>query len=215
MQKKQHILDLMESNGLLPLFFHNDIDKAKAIVQSCINAGANTIEFVDRGEGALEVFKALKDAFHLQLEVFIGVGSIRNAAHAKQFIDAGADFIVSPVCKKEIAQICNQHDTLYIPGCGTVTEISNAEEWGATLVKLFPANVYGPAFIKAVKGPQPWTKIMPTGGVTTEESNLREWFDAGATCVGLGSKLIDLNTPIEKLENKIKTTLRSISKIRN
>ena len=120
----------------------------------------------------------------------MGVGSITDAAAASMFMQMGANFIVTPSLREDIAIACNRRKVLWSPGCGSLTEINRAEELGCELVKLFPGSTYGPGFVKAIKGPQPWTSIMPTGGVSTEDDNLRGWFNAGVTCVGMGSKLI-------------------------
>lgn len=131
----------------------------------------------------------------------------------------GANFIVTPVLREDIALVCNRRKVLWSPGCGTLTEIARAEELGCEIVKLFPGDVYGPNFIKAIKAPCPWTSIMPTGGVSTSEENLRGWFDAGVTCVGIGSQLISneivKNQDFEGLESKVKETLETIKKIRS
>jgi 2-dehydro-3-deoxyphosphogluconate aldolase/(4S)-4-hydroxy-2-oxoglutarate aldolase len=131
----------------------------------------------------------------------------------------GANFVVTPVFRKDIAIVCNRRKVLWIPGCGSLTEIAKAEEMGCELVKLFPGNTYGPDFIKAIKAPQPWTSVMPTGGVTIEEENLRSWFEGGASCVGLGSKLISKeildNKDYEKLKDRVSNTLELIKKIRS
>jgi len=120
----------------------------------------------------------------------MGVGSVTDAAAASRFMSLGANFIVTPVLREDIAIVCNRRKVLWSPGCGTLTEIARAEELGCEIVKLFPGDIYGPNFVKGIKGPQPWTSIMPTGGVSPTKENLKAWFDAGVTCVGMGSKLI-------------------------
>jgi 2-dehydro-3-deoxyphosphogluconate aldolase/(4S)-4-hydroxy-2-oxoglutarate aldolase len=129
--------------------------------------------------------------------MILGVGSVTDAAAASNYMMIGANFVVTPVFREDIAIVCNRRKVLWSPGCGTLTEIAIAEERGAEIVKLFPGNIYGPKFVKAIKGPQPWTSIMPTGGVNTSKENLKSWFDAGVTCVGLGSQLIS-NQVIEQ-----------------
>jgi 2-dehydro-3-deoxyphosphogluconate aldolase/(4S)-4-hydroxy-2-oxoglutarate aldolase len=130
----------------------------------------------------------------------------------------GANFIVTPSLREDIAKACNRRKVLWSPGCGSLTEINKAEELGCEIVKLFPGSTYGPGFVKAIKGPQPWTSIMPTGGVSTEPENLKGWFDAGVTCVGMGSKLISkevlVNEDFQGLENKVRETLSTINKVR-
>jgi 2-dehydro-3-deoxyphosphogluconate aldolase/(4S)-4-hydroxy-2-oxoglutarate aldolase len=150
--------------------------------------------------------------------MIMGVGSVTDAAAASLYMQLGANFIVTPVLREDIALVCNRRKVLWSAGCGSLTEIAKAEELGGEIVKLFPGSTYGPGFVKAIKGPQPWTSIMPTGGVSTEEDNLRAWFDAGVTCVGMGSKLISkevlANGDYQGLKVKVAETLELIKKIR-
>jgi len=149
----------------------------------------------------------------------MGIGSITDAAAASHYMMCGADFVVSPSWREDIARVCNRRKVLYAPGVGSLTEIGYAEEMGCEIVKLFPGSVYGPKFIQSIKAPQPWTKIMPTGGVAPTEENLKSWFEAGAVCVGMGSKLISAEILKEKnftaLENKVKETLALIQQLKN
>lgn len=151
--------------------------------------------------------------------MIMGVGSITDAAAASLFMQMGANFIVTPSFREDIAIVCNRRKVLWSPGCGSLTEINRAEELGCEIVKLFPGDLYGPGFVKGIKGPQPWTSIMPTGGVSTDEENLKAWFSAGVTCVGMGSKLISkdvlANQDFDALENTVKETLERIAKLRN
>ena len=148
----------------------------------------------------------------------MGVGSVTDSAAASLYMQLGANFIVTPVLRDDIAVVCNRRKVLWSAGCGSLTEIAKAEELGGEIVKLFPGSTYGPGFVKAIKGPQPWTSIMPTGGVSTEEENLRGWFESGVTCVGMGSKLISkevlANGDYEVLKTKVADTLALIQKIR-
>ena len=199
------VVQQMKESGMVPLFYHPDIKVAKAVLKACYDGGARLMEFTNRGDFAIEIFTDLiKYAIAELPGMILGVGSVTDAASASQYMLVGANFIVTPVFREDIAVVCNRRKVLWSPGCGTLTEIATAEEMGCELVKLFPGSTYGPGFVKAIKGPQPWTSIMPTGGVSTEESNLRGWFDAGVTCVGMGSKLISK----EILANKDYTTLK-------
>ena len=213
------VVQQMKESGMVPLFYHPDIKVAKAVLKACYDGGARLMEFTNRGDFAIEIFTDLiKYAITELPGMMLGVGSVTNAASAAQYMLAGANFVVTPVFRQDIAVVCNRRKVLWSPGCGSLTEIATAEEMGCELVKLFPGSTYGPGFVKAIKGPQPWTSIMPTGGVSTEESNLRGWFDAGVTCVGMGSKLIS-NEILEskdyaKLENDVATTLALINTIR-
>jgi 2-dehydro-3-deoxyphosphogluconate aldolase/(4S)-4-hydroxy-2-oxoglutarate aldolase len=186
------VLDTMIELGLVPVFYNPDLEVAKQIVAACRAGGARVVEFTNRGDFAFQVFTAL--AGHVteaEPDVILGVGSVVDAPTAALYISAGANFVVGPMLNPEIARLCNRRKVAYSPGCGSVSEISEAEELGVEIVKLFPGmQVGGPAFVKAVRGPMPWTRIMPTGGVDATEESIRAWFEAGAACVGMGSKLI-------------------------
>ena len=213
------VVQQMKESGMVPLFYHPDIKVAKAVLKACYDGGARLMEFTNRGDFAIEIFTDLiKYAIAELPGMILGVGSVTDAASASQFMLAGANFVVTPVFREDIAVVCNRRKVLWSPGCGSLTEIAIAEEMGCELVKLFPGSTYGPGFVKAIKGPQPWTSIMPTGGVSTEESNLRGWFDAGVTCVGMGSKLISKeileSKDYAKLEKDVATTLALINTIR-
>lgn len=204
---------------MVPLFYHPNIDLGKKVLKACYDGGARLLEFTARGDFAFEVFSALnKYAINELPGMIMGVGSITDAAAASLFMQMGANFIVTPSLRKDIAVVCNRRKVLWSPGCGSLTEINEAEELGCEIVKLFPGSTYGPSFVKAIKGPQPWTNVMPTGGVSTEESNLKAWFDAGVTCVGMGSKLISkeilANEDFEGLKQKVAQTLALVSKLR-
>lgn len=204
---------------MVPLFYHSDSEVGKAVLKACYDGGARLMEFTSRGDFAIEIFTDLiKYALAELPGMILGVGSVTDAAAASQYMLAGANFVVTPVFREDIALVCNRRKVLWSPGCGSLTEIANAEEWGCELVKLFPGSTYGPGFVKAIKGPQPWTSIMPTGGVSTEEENLRGWFDAGVTCVGMGSKLISkeilANKDYHALETEVRSVLELIRRIR-
>lgn len=213
------VVQQMKESGMVPLFYHPDIKVAKAVLKACYDGGARLMEFTNRGDFAIEIFTDLiKYAIAELPGMILGVGSVTDAASASQYMLAGANFVVTPVFREDIAVVCNRRKVLWSPGCGSLTEIATAEEMGCELVKLFPGSTYGPGFVKAIKGPQPWTSIMPTGGVSTEESNLRGWFDAGVTCVGMGSKLISKeileSKDYAKLEKEVAATLALINAIR-
>ena len=213
------VIQQMEESGMVPLFYHPDIEVAKAVLKACYDGGARLMEFTNRGDFALEIFTDLIKYAMAELPgMILGVGSVTDAASASQYMLAGANFVVTPVYREDIAVVCNRRKVLWSPGCGSLTEIAQAEEMGCELVKLFPGSTYGPGFVKAIKGPQPWTSIMPTGGVSTEENNLRGWFDAGVTCVGMGSKLISKEILADKdyatLQKNVAATLALISKVR-
>lgn len=213
------VATVMKESGMVPLFYHPDIDLGKKVLKACYDGGARLLEFTARGDFAPEVFSELNKYAIKELPgMIMGVGSITDAAAASMFMQMGANFIVTPSLREDIAMVCNRRKVLWSPGCGSLTEINNAEELGCEIVKLFPGSTYGPSFVKAIKGPQPWTSVMPTGGVSTEESNLKGWFDAGVTCVGMGSKLINkeilANKDFKGLEVKVRKTLEIISNLK-
>lgn len=186
------VLNTVLADGMVPLFYHADPTIAQALVGALADGGGHVLEFTNRGEAALDVFSALvKHCAAVHPGLIIGVGSIDDAPTAALFLAHGANFIVGPTFNPEIAQLCNRRKIAYMPGCGTLNEIANAEEWGVEIVKLFPGGAAGGAgFVKDVLAPRPWSRIMPTGGVTPDEDNLRTWFDAGVACVGMGSRLL-------------------------
>ena len=209
----------MKETGLVPLFYHPDVELGKEVLQACYRGGAQLLEFTNRGDFAHQVFSELnKFAIQELPEMILGVGSVTDAATASTYMQLGANFVVTPLLREDIALVCNRKKVMFSPGCGTLAEIARAEELGCEVVKLFPGGTYGPGFVKAIKGPCPWTNIMPTGGVSTDVENLKAWFDAGVTCVGMGSKLITkkflADRDFDGLQNLVAATLKTISTIR-
>lgn len=186
------VLSTMHETGMVPVFFHQDIAVAKKVLNACYRGGVRVFEFTNRGDYAHEVFRDLNKYAEAELpDMILGVGSIVDSGTASLYIQLGANFIVSPILSADMAKVCNRRKISWSPGCGSLSEISYAEELGADIVKIFPATqVGGPAFVKGISGPNPWTSIMPTGGVSPTEDNLRGWFEAGVACVGMGSQLI-------------------------
>jgi len=214
------VINQMNETGLVPLFFHNNIEVAKKVTKACYDGGAKLLEFTSRGDFAHEVFGELSKYCNKELpNMILGVGSVTDAASASMYMALGANFVVTPVFREDIAIVCNRRKVLWSAGCGSLTEICKAEELGCEVVKLFPGGIYGPAFIKAIKGPQPWTSIMPTGGVSPTEENLKGWFDAGVTCVGMGSKLITkdmvANENYTGIQANCEKALKIIRKVRS
>ena len=208
----------MKETGLVPVFYHPDLEICKKVVKACYDGGVRVFEFTNRGDFAHEIFSELhKYVIQEMPELIVGAGSIIDAGTASLYIQIGANFIVSPLLNEEMAKTCNRRKISWSPGCGSVSEISRAEELGAEVVKIFPGSqVGGPKFVAAVSGPMPWTSIMPTGGVEPTEENLSEWFKAGVHCVGIGSQLItkDIIKKGEylKLTDKCKNALEIIGK---
>ena len=190
----------MKETGMVPVFYHQDIEVCKAVVKACYDGGARVFEFTNRGDFATLLFAELnKWTIENCPEMIMGVGSIVDEATAAMYIALGTNFIVAPLIDEGTAKVCNKRKIAWSPGCGSVTEIGRAHEMGAEVVKIFPGSqVGGPSFVKAVKGPMPWASIMPTGGVSPTEDNLKGWFEAGVTCVGMGSQLFPKEVLVEK-----------------
>jgi 2-dehydro-3-deoxyphosphogluconate aldolase/(4S)-4-hydroxy-2-oxoglutarate aldolase len=218
--KRMQVLNKMEQLGLVPVFYTPDIDIAKNIIKACAEAGALCVEMTNRGDRAIEVFNELEKYAMKELpELILGIGSIVDAPTAALYISYGANFVVGPVIDKEAAVLCNKRKIPYMPGCGSATEIHEAEALGVEICKVFPGGeVGGPSFVSAVKGPCPWTSIMPTGGVDPTKESLKQWFDAGITAAGIGSKLITKeiikNKDYKKLTADVKNVLEIIKEVR-
>lgn len=212
------VFNCMKETGMVPLFYHSDVELGKEVLRACYDGGARLLEFTNRGEYAHEVFRELNLFAAKELpEMILGVGSVTDAGAASLYMQLGANFVVTPVLREDIALVCNRRKVLWSPGCASLSEIARAEELGCELVKLFPGGTYGPGFVKAIKGPCPWTNIMPTGGVSPTEENLKGWFEAGVTCVGMGSQLISkdiiANKNYTKLTELVKESISIIEKI--
>lgn len=214
------VLSAMADQGVIPVFYHPDVEVCKKVIQACANGGAKCIEFTNRGDFATQVFLEVARHFaKADKSVIMGAGSIVDAPTAGIYIANGAKFIVGPLLNVDVAKVCNRRKIPYSPGCGTMSEISYAEELGCEIVKIFPGNsVGGPDFVKSVLAPCPWTRIMPTGGVDATEKSLREWFEAGVACVGIGSKLVTKQLldaqDYAGIEKKVRETIALIRTIR-
>ncbi|MEM9824443.1 MAG: bifunctional 4-hydroxy-2-oxoglutarate aldolase/2-dehydro-3-deoxy-phosphogluconate aldolase [Bacteroidota bacterium] len=213
------VAQTMAKTGMVPLFYHPDVEVGKKVVKACYDGGARLLEFTNRGDFAAQVFGALNQyCLEALPEMILGVGSVTDAGTAALYLQLGANFVVTPVLREDIAIVCNRRKVLWSPGCASLSEICKAEALGCEIVKLFPGGIYGPDFVKAVRGPQPWTSIMPTGGVAPTESNLKAWFEAGVTCVGMGSKLISKDIlqqgNYDLLKEKTRETLSMIQEFK-
>ncbi len=186
------VLNAMVETGLVPVFYHNDVEIAKKVIAACAAGGARCIEFTNRGDFAPFVFKEVSEYLaKANPKVILGVGSVVDAPTAALYIASGANFVVGPILNPEVARLCNRRKIAYSPGCGTVSEISQAEELGVEIVKIFPGGlVGGPEFVKSVLAPMPWTRIMPTGGVEATRESVSAWIKAGTAALGIGSNLI-------------------------
>lgn len=215
------VLTSLMDQGVIPVFYHPDPEISVQVIQACANAGAKCVEFTNRGDFAADLFLGLSRHFaKADRSVILGVGSVVDAPTAALYITAGARFVVGPMLNAEVARLCNRRKVAYSPGCGTATEIGQAEELGCEIVKLFPgASVGGPDFVKNLLGPMPWSRIMPTGGVDNDEASLRAWFDAGVVAVGMGSNLIP-KAMLEArdyagIEERVRATVQMIRRIRD
>ena len=187
---KIQVIQTMKETGMVTVFYHSDAETAKHVLKACYDGGVRAFEFTNRGDFAQEVFGELVKYARKELPgMIVGVGSVVDAPTAAMYIQLGANFVVGPLFNQEIAPVCNRRLIPYCPGCGTVSEVGAAQEAGCDLCKVFPGDVLGPAFVKGLRAPMPWSQIMVTGGVKPERENLEAWFKAGVTCVGMGSNL--------------------------
>ena len=214
------VLNAMVDIGLVPVFYNRDLATTISIIEACAAGGARVVEFTNRGDLAWRVFAdAAQHVIDSELDVILGVGSIVDAPTAGLYISSGANFVVGPLLNPEVARLCNRRKVPYSPGCGSVSEIGQAEELGVEIVKVFPGSeVGGPDFVKSVLGPCPWTRIMPTGGVDASRESLEAWFGAGVSCVGVGSKLITKDVvsdgDFDALREKVRQVVTWIREIR-
>lgn len=212
MSKKEQVLDTILSQGMLPLFFYEDADVSFEIINTMYKAGVRVLEYTNRGKEALSNFYNIKQRLSKELPgMYLGIGTIKTGLEAEAFVEAGADFIVSPIVDSEVALVANNYDLLYIPGCMTPTEIHIAQQYHARLIKLFPANILGPAYVASIRDLFPGQLFIPTGGVEVEAGNIAEWFRAGVCAVGMGSKLISRKVLDKRLyEDLYEDTLKAL-----
>jgi 2-dehydro-3-deoxyphosphogluconate aldolase/(4S)-4-hydroxy-2-oxoglutarate aldolase len=206
---KIQVLSAVSATGMVPVFYHSDVEVAKNVAKACYEGGVRAFEFTNRGEFAHEVFGELSKFVAKECpELILGVGSIVDAPTASLYIQLGANFLVGPLFNPEVARVANRRLVPYTPGCGSVSEVGFAQEMGCDLCKVFPGDVLGPNFVKGLKAPMPWSLLMVTGGVKPEEANLKAWFGAGVTCVGMGSNLFPKEVIAAKEWSKISDTCR-------
>lgn len=205
---------------MVPVFYHKEAKVAQQVVKACYEGGVRVFEFTNRGDFAHEVFAEVIRFSRAECpELALGVGSVIDAPTAALYLQLGADFVVGPMFNAEISRVCNRRSIPYIPGCGTVSEVSLAQETGCQICKIFPGDMLGPKFVKGLRAPMPWSKLMVTGGVEPTEENLSAWFRAGVFCVGMGSKLFPSSTIADSdwtgITDKCRETLSIIQKIRS
>ena len=187
---KLQVLTTMQETGMVPVFYHADAAVAKQVLKACYDGGVRAFEFTNRGDFAHEVFGELIKYANAELPgMILGIGSVVDPATAALYLQLGANFVVGPVYNPAVVPVCNRRLVPYCPGCGSASEVSAAQEAGCDVCKVFPGDVLGPAFVKNLRAPMPWSRIMVTGGVKPERANLEAWFKAGVTCVGMGSNL--------------------------
>lgn len=216
MPGKKEIQDQIIKQGLLPLFYNNDGDVSIQLLKALYAGGIRSVEYTNRGEAALANFRAMKKICETEMkDMHLGVGTIKNAAMARSFIDAGCDYIICPGLAADVAEVADANNMLWIPGCMTPTEIIAAEKMGATMIKLFPGNVLGPGFMSGIKELFPGLLFMPTGGVETTKENIEAWFKAGVCAVGMGSKLVSKEVMDNKKYDQLTAETKKIISIIN
>lgn len=215
----QQIVETMKRTGVVPLFTHDNAEEAQQVIEAAYRGGVRVFEFTNRKKNSYDVFVHLLKQRSNYPELMIGIGTIMDGATTKKFIDAGADFIISPILKLEMAEVCRAHNKLWMPGCATLTEIVTAKENGAEVIKVFPGSVLGPGFVSSIMPVVPDLQLMITGGVEPNEKNLSAWFKAGAMCVGMGSQLFTKEIIAEKnwtlLEKNVAEALDIVTKLRS
>lgn len=215
---KQQIVSEMKRSGLVPLFTCEDVSMGQDVIEAAYRGGVRVFEFTNRRKNSFEVFSAMLKKFEKYPDLMLGIGTIMDAATTKKFIDAGAHFIISPILKLEMAEVCEQYNISWIPGCATLTEIVTAKENGAEVIKVFPGSVLGPGFVSSIMPVVPDLQLMITGGVEPKKENLTAWFKAGAMCVGMGSQLFTKEILDRKdwklLEQRVAESIQMIKAIR-
>lgn len=213
---KEQVLEAIESNGMMPLYYHADLEISKKVIKACYDGGLRIFEYTNRGQNSFDNFvELLKYAEAEMPEMILGIGTIYDTEMAEKYITAGANYIVAPIMNPEVGAVCKKHGVLWGPGVMTVTEIYNARVAGTDFVKIFPGEVLTPAFVKAIKGPMPDVKIMATGGVSPTKESLESWYKAGVSCVGIGSQLTSKEAiekgDFESITNTVKYCLEVIA----
>lgn len=216
MKFKKAVLNGILTQGMLPLFYYDDAEVSLDVTRTLYKAGVRVLEYTNRGKQAPDNFKVLKKAQKKEMpDMLIGIGTIKNVSEAETFADLGADFMVSPIINPEVAKIAAKHKLLWVPGCMTPTEIYTAQKYGADLIKIFPANILGPAFISSIVDLFPGQLFMPTGGVELTPENISKWFHAGVCAVGLGSKLISKDVLSKQLYEQLHAdTLKALELVK-
>jgi 2-dehydro-3-deoxyphosphogluconate aldolase/(4S)-4-hydroxy-2-oxoglutarate aldolase len=219
LSKTQQITDAVIAQGILPLYFNSSEEVSLEVLKAIYRAGIKGVEYTNRGDAALANFKKMVALRNAEMPgMLLGVGTIKNMQHAKDYLAAGADFLVSPGFVPDVAAHCVSNDIFYAPGCMTPSEIIAAENAGIKFIKLFPGNILGPEFLSGIKDIFPKLWFMPTGGVDTTRENIEAWYKAGVCAVGMGSKLISKKLMEAKdyatIESETKKVLELIQSIK-
>ncbi len=219
MDKKDTLLKLIPEQGILPLYFYKDTEVSLQVLRALYSAGIRAVEYTNRGDDALRNFKKMRELCDVELTgMYLGIGTIKNAAMAQTFIDAGTDYIICPGLVEEVAKVADKINMLWVPGCMTPSEIIRAENMGAKMIKLFPGNILGPAFMSSIKELFPGLLFMPTGGVDLDKENIAGWFKAGVCAVGMGSKLVSKSLleqkDYAKIEEATKQAMDIVKQVR-
>ena len=214
--KKEQVLALIPQQGILPLYFYKDTQVSIDVLKALYSAGIRSVEYTNRGEAALANFKAMRKVCDEELkDMFLGVGTIKNGESARVFIDAGCDYIISPGLVEAVAKVADANNMLWVPGCMTPTEVITAENLGAKMIKIFPGNIVGMAFMQAIKELFPGLLFMPTGGVDVTRENIEGWFKAGVCAVGMGSKLVTKQVMENRSYDELIAATRSVLSLVN
>ena len=214
-------LQAVLNGGLVPIFYNRDPEVALDIAKAVACGGSRVVEFTNRGDGAPRVFERLIAGCRSELpDMVVGIGTISDPATAALYLSLGADFVVTPVLNPDVVRVCNRRKVPVLPGCGSASEIATAEELGCEVIKVFPADALGgPSFIKAVRGPSPWSSLMPTGGVSFSAESVQGWIKGGAVAVGMGSALVSkdivANKDYDTLRERVSTVLGWIREARS
>ncbi|WP_234364405.1 bifunctional 4-hydroxy-2-oxoglutarate aldolase/2-dehydro-3-deoxy-phosphogluconate aldolase [Lunatibacter salilacus] len=216
---KEELLKRLPEQGILPLYFDKDPEVSLNVLKALYGAGIRMVEYTNRGAAALENFKKMRDLRDKEMkDLYLGIGTIKNAVMAETYIAAGADYIICPGTIPEVAEAVDKHNMLWVPGCMTPSEIIAAENLGAKLIKLFPGDMLGPGFLSSIKALFPDLLFMPTGGVSLDRENLEGWFKAGVCAVGMGSKLVSKQLleakDYDKIQELTKQAIQTIKEVR-
>ncbi len=207
------MLNRLKSSPIVPVFFHPELEYTQQIVTACYDGGLRFFEFTNRGKEAFEVFEALEKYVRVHCpELSLGIGTIFTPKDAERFLRVGADFVVQPVTTESVGDACRAFGKPWLPGALTLNEIWSAWQMGATAVKVFPGNLVGPEYIRALRGPMPEIPIMVTGGVEPTQESIQNWLGAGVQAVGIGSQLFkgDFSNDFPALSRRIKALLEAI-----